>query len=74
MAENLADLVQNSVAVDAWSRPTGGSTSITPGKITTFGGRLIVTQTPAVHSQVKQFLDALRPGWGADDGRSGERQ
>jgi hypothetical protein len=46
--------------IEAWSWDFGGWHSPGgPGRISAFDGRLIVKQTPRVHAQVRELLDAM---------------
>lgn len=54
----LANAIQTSLSPDSWNM-LGGHGTIVP-----LGGRLIVTQTPAVHAEIERLLAALRADGG----------
>jgi len=59
-AEIIAQTIQDAVAPDSWVL-TGGQGTITTYGITGLGiYRLVISQTPQIHDQIKEFMKKLR--------------
>jgi hypothetical protein len=56
---SLSSLLRSEVDSESWDRPGNNAARGTPS-ISTFGGRLVVTQTSPAHRQVRRVLRMLR--------------
>jgi hypothetical protein len=53
-SDDLSEAIEQLIAPETWE-PVGG-----PGTVIPVGSRLAINQTPPVHKQIRDFLEALR--------------